>query len=39
MRPTKLELLSAALLVVILAGMVVFIVAATIPADGIPTLR
>jgi hypothetical protein len=39
MRPSKLELLSAALLVVILAGMVVIIVAATIPADGIPTLR
>ena len=39
MRPTKLELLSAALLVVILAGMVVIIVAATIPADGVPTLR
>jgi hypothetical protein len=39
MRPTKLEVLSAALLVVILAGMVVVIVAATIPADGIPTLR
>jgi hypothetical protein len=34
-----LELISAALLVVVLAGLVVFIVASTIPADGIPTLR
>lgn len=39
MRPTRLELLSAALLVLILAGMVVVIVAATIPVDGVPTLR
>jgi hypothetical protein len=39
MRPTRVELVSAALLVVVLAGMVVAIVVATIPADGIPTLR
>jgi hypothetical protein len=39
MRPTRLEILAAATLVVVLAGMVVAIVAATIPADGIPTLR
>jgi hypothetical protein len=39
MRPTRLELLGAVLLVVVLAGMVVAIVVATIPPDGIPTLR
>ena len=39
MHPTKLEVLAAALLVAVLAGMVVVIVVATIPAEGIPTLR
>jgi hypothetical protein len=39
MRPTRLELLAAVLLFVALAGLVVVIVVATIPTDGIPTLR
>lgn len=39
MRPTKLEMLAAAVLVVVLAGMVVAIVVATIPPDGVPTLK
>jgi hypothetical protein len=32
-------MIGAALLVVVLAGMVVAIVIATIPPDGIPTLK
>jgi hypothetical protein len=39
MRPTRLELLAAAALFVVLTGMVVAIVVATIPPDGVPTLR
>ncbi len=39
MRPTILEMLAAAVLFAVLAGMVAVIVLATIPADGIPTLR
>ena len=33
------EMVAAALLVVALASMVVMIVVATIPSDGVPTLR
>jgi len=39
MRPTWIEMLAAAVLFVVLAGMVVVIVLATIPPDGVPTLR
>ena len=39
MRPTILEMLAAVALFVVLAGMVVVIIVATIPVDGVPTLR
>ena len=39
MRPTFLEMAAAAALFIVLAGMVVIIVVATIPSDGVPTLR
>jgi hypothetical protein len=38
-RPTLFEMLAAALLFVVLAGLVVVIVVSTIPADGVPTLQ
>jgi hypothetical protein len=38
-RPSRFEIIAAALLFVALAGMVVVIVVSTIPADGVPTLR
>jgi hypothetical protein len=38
-RPTRLEILAASLLVLVLAGLVVIIVAATIPPEGPPTLH
>ena len=39
MRPTIFEMLAAAVLFVVLAGMVAVIVIATIPPGGVPTLR
>lgn len=39
MRPTIFEMLAAAVLFAVLAGMVAVIVIATIPHDGVPTLR
>ena len=39
MRPTLFELLAAAILFIALAGMVVAIVVATVPAGGAPTLN
>jgi len=37
-RPSPLEIFAAGLLFLVLAGLVVLIVVATVPADGPPTL-
>lgn len=39
MRPSRTDILSAALLVLVLTGLVIAIVVATIPPGGPPTLR
>jgi hypothetical protein len=39
MRPSRSDILGAAALVLILTGLVIAIVVATIPAGGVPTLR
>lgn len=39
MRPTMLEIFAAAVPFIVLAGMVAVIVLATIPPDGVRTLR
>ena len=38
-RPTMFEMVAAALLFIVLAGLVIVIVVATIPPDGVPTLH
>jgi hypothetical protein len=38
-RPSLIEMIAAAALVLVLTGLVVFIVVSTVPAGGPPTLR
>ena len=38
-RPSLIEMIAAATLVIVLAGLVVFIVVSTVPAGGPPTLH
>jgi hypothetical protein len=38
-RPSPIEIAAAALLVLVLCGLVVLIVVATVPETGAPTLR
>jgi hypothetical protein len=39
MRPTPAEIVAAGLLVLVLAGLIVVLVIATVPEGGPPTLR